>query len=61
METPKKVHGSPYFARSSAFWKEPKDLLLTLFACSLASLTQGLYVLFSGLSSWFWSEWSSQS
>ena len=27
--------------RSSAFWKEPKDLLLTLFACSLAGLTQG--------------------
>ena len=27
--------------RSSAFWKEPKELLLTLFACSLASLTQG--------------------
>ena len=27
--------------RSSAFWKEPKDLLLTLFACSLAGWTQG--------------------
>ncbi|KAL8730065.1 MAG: hypothetical protein Q9181_004796 [Wetmoreana brouardii] len=27
--------------RSSAFWNEPKDLLLTLFAASLASLTQG--------------------
>ena len=27
--------------RSSAFWKEPKELLLTLSACSLASLTQG--------------------
>ncbi|KAL9602997.1 MAG: hypothetical protein Q9179_002362 [Wetmoreana sp. 5 TL-2023] len=27
--------------RSSAFWDEPKDLLLTLFAASLASLTQG--------------------
>ena len=27
--------------RSSKFWHEPKELLLTLFACSLASLTQG--------------------
>ena len=27
--------------RSSAFWKEPKELLLTLCVCSLASLTQG--------------------
>ena len=27
--------------RSSKFWNEPKELLLTLFACSLASLTQG--------------------
>ncbi|KAL9594205.1 MAG: hypothetical protein Q9179_005498 [Wetmoreana sp. 5 TL-2023] len=27
--------------RSSAFWREPKDLLLTLAACCLASMTQG--------------------
>lgn len=27
--------------QSPAFWKEPKELLVTLFACSLASLTQG--------------------
>ena len=27
--------------RSGKFWNEPKELLLTLFACSLASLTQG--------------------
>ena len=27
--------------RSSQFWREPKDLLLTLVACCLASMTQG--------------------
>lgn len=27
--------------RSSAFWREPKDLLLTLQACCLASMVQG--------------------
>ena len=49
LETGKKVHlnltqaekTSLDIQRSSAFWKEPKDLLLTLCACSLASLTQG--------------------
>lgn len=38
--TPAEKH-SLEIQRSSAFWKEPKELLLTLFACSLASLTQG--------------------
>ena len=38
--TPSEKH-SLEIQRSSAFWKEPKELLLTLFACSLASLTQG--------------------
>ena len=38
--TPAEKH-SLEIQRSSAFWNEPKDLLLTLVACSLASLTQG--------------------
>src|SRR5205085_1818688 len=32
--------------RSRAFWTEPKDLLLTLGACCLASLTQGKSIYF---------------
>jgi hypothetical protein len=32
--------------RSRAFWREPKDLLLTLGVCCLASLTQGKKVSF---------------
>ena len=27
--------------RSSKFWKEPKELLLTILACCLASMVQG--------------------
>ena len=49
LETGKKVHlnltqaekASLDIQRSSAFWKEPKELIMTLCACSLASLTQG--------------------
>jgi hypothetical protein len=45
--------------RSRAFWREPKDLLLTLGACCLASLTQGKSISFLKLTaSWrsvqFW-------
>ena len=38
--------------RSSAFWEEPKELLLTLFACSLASLTQGWDQVVTGNLGW---------